>query len=48
MVEIGRVDIITEVSMIASQLACPRDSHLEAIYRIVRTPRQQTQLLYGV
>ncbi len=34
MVELGRVDIITEVSMLASQLACPRDGHLEAVYRI--------------
>ena len=33
MVEIGRVDIITEVSMLTSQLACPREGHLEAIYR---------------
>ena len=28
MVEIGRVNIITEVSMLASQLACPRDGHI--------------------
>jgi hypothetical protein len=34
MVELGRVDIITEVSMLASQLACPREGHLEAVYRI--------------
>jgi hypothetical protein len=34
LVELGRVDIITEVSMLASQLACPRDGHLEAVYRI--------------
>ena len=34
MVKIGRVHIITEVSMLASQLARPRDGHLEAIYRI--------------
>ncbi len=34
MVELGRVDIITEASMLASQLACPRDGHLEAVYRI--------------
>jgi hypothetical protein len=34
MVELGRVDIITEASMLVSQLACPRDGHLEAIYRI--------------
>ena len=33
-VELGRVDIITEVSMLASQLACPRKGHLEAVYRI--------------
>jgi hypothetical protein len=34
MVELGRVDIITEVSMLASQLVCPREGHLEAVYRI--------------
>ena len=36
MVEIGtgRVDITIEVSMLASQLACPRNAHLEAIYCI--------------
>ena len=34
MVELGRVDIITEVSMLASQLAAPREGHLEAVYRI--------------
>lgn len=34
MVEIGRVDIITEVSLLASQLALPREGHLEAVFRI--------------
>ena len=34
MVELGRVDIITEVSMLAPQLANPREGHLEAVYRI--------------
>jgi hypothetical protein len=34
MVELERVDIITEASMLASQLACPRDGHLEAVCRI--------------
>jgi hypothetical protein len=34
MVELGRVDMITEVSMLSSHLACPRDGHLEAVYRI--------------
>ena len=34
MVELGRVDIITEVSELASQLALPREGHLEAVFRI--------------
>jgi hypothetical protein len=34
MVELGRVDSVTEVSMLASQLASPRDGHLEAAYHI--------------
>ena len=33
-VELGRVDIITEVSMLASHLALPREGHLEAVYHI--------------
>ena len=32
MVELGRVDIITEVSMLSSHLAAPRQGHLETIY----------------
>ena len=28
MVELGRIDIITEVCMLASQLALPREGHL--------------------
>ena len=34
MVELGRVDIITEASELASQLAQPREGHLETIFRI--------------
>eukprot|EP00978_Attheya_sp_CCMP212_P013954 scaffold35295_cov60-Attheya_sp.AAC.1 len=34
MIELGRVDIITEVSMLASQMAMPRRGHLEIIFRI--------------
>ena len=34
MVELGRVDIIVEVSMLASQLANPREGHLDAVFRI--------------
>ena len=33
-VELGRVDIIIKVSMLASQLAMPREGHLEAVYHI--------------
>jgi hypothetical protein len=29
MVELGRIDIATEVSMLSSYLACPREGHLE-------------------
>ena len=34
MVELGRVDIITEVSMLASHLAYPREGHFEALLHI--------------
>lgn len=34
MVELGRVDIITEVSLLASQLAMPREAHLDAAFHI--------------
>ena len=34
MVEIGRLDIITEVSKMASQMAAPRDGHLDALLHV--------------
>jgi hypothetical protein len=34
MVELGRIDIITEVSMLASHLALPRRGHLEAVFAV--------------
>ena len=34
MVEIGRIDINTEVSMLASHLALPREGHLETVFHI--------------
>ena len=34
MVELGRTDIINEVSELSSQLALPREGHLEAVYGI--------------
>ena len=34
MVELGRVDIITEVSCLASHLAMPRQGHMDAVYHI--------------
>ena len=33
-VELGRVDIITEVSMLASYLASPRDGHMDAVIHL--------------
>ena len=33
-VEIGRIDIATEVSMLSSHLALPREGHLEAVFHI--------------
>ena len=35
MVEIGRVDIITELSMMASHIAMPREGHLEAVLKVL-------------
>jgi len=37
MVELGRIDIITEVSMLASHLALPRRGHLEACFHMFAT-----------
>jgi hypothetical protein len=34
MVELGRIDIITEVSMLASHLALPRRGHLDAVFAV--------------
>ena len=33
-VELGQVDIQTEVSMLASQMALPREGHLDVIFRV--------------
>ena len=34
MLELGRIDIITEVSMLASQLALPKEGRLEALFHV--------------
>ena len=34
-VELGRVDLVTEVSLLASQMAMPRQGHLDAALRVV-------------
>ena len=41
MVEIGRVDIITEVSMMASHMSMPREGHLESVLRLFAFLRQK-------
>ena len=33
-VEIGRVDILLEVSLLSSHLALPRSGHLQAVYQV--------------
>jgi hypothetical protein len=33
-VELGRIDIITEVSILSTYLCLPRDGHLEAVFRL--------------
>ena len=33
-IEIGRIDILLEVSLLSSHLALPRIGHLQAVYRI--------------
>ena len=35
MVEIGRVDIITEVSTLASQMAMPSEVHMNAVFHVL-------------
>ena len=42
MVELERVDIITEVSLLASQLANPREGHLETVFTCLHILRTST------
>ena len=35
MVELGRIDIAVEVSLLSSYLACPREGHLEAAIHVM-------------
>ena len=44
MVEIGQVDNITEVSMVASHMAMPREGHLDAVLHIFWLSQDQVQL----
>ena len=34
MVEIGRLDIITEVSTLALQMAMPREGHMDVVFHV--------------
>ena len=42
-VEIGRVDILLEVSLLSSQLELPRVGHLHAVYRVFGYLNQVTK-----
>ena len=33
-VELGRIDVMTEVSKLASHMALPREGHLEAVFQV--------------
>ena len=35
-IELGRIDILTEVSCLYQKLCSPREGHLDAVYRIFR------------
>ena len=35
MVELGRIDIITEVSLLSSHVALPREEHLKALWHML-------------
>ena len=41
MVELGRIDIMTEVSMLALQLDMPREGHIEEVLHIFGYLRQK-------
>jgi hypothetical protein len=41
MVELGRIDMMTEVSMLASHLAMPKEGHLEAVFCIYAYLKQR-------
>ena len=43
-VEIGRVNILTELSMLSSHQACPREGHLEEIYHIFMLLKRHPKL----
>ena len=48
MVELGRVDVCLEVSMVSSHLALPRDGHLEQVLHIFAYLKKyhNTELVY--
>ena len=45
MVELGQVDIITEVSELSSHSALPREGHLEAVFKIYSYLKYKHNLL---
>ena len=47
-VEIGRVDINTELSMLSSHLALPRSGHLDAVFHIFAylKKKQNSEMVY--
>ena len=48
MVKIGRVDIITEVSTLASKMAMPREGHMDAVFNVFAylKSRQNSRMVF--
>jgi hypothetical protein len=44
MVELGRIDIATEVSLLSSHLAYPREGHLDTALHIMSYLRQKHEI----
>ena len=47
-VELGRIDIATEVSLLASHVALPRKGHLQTVIPYICLPEEKAQFMIGI
>ena len=47
MIELGRFDIITKVSLLLSHIALPREGHLEAVVHVMAHVGQRYNILHS-